>query len=454
MTTSPATPTPPTSPEPTAALQASPEPTTAPTVSPQTTAAQPTSPERTAPAAWPLLRLGASEFAPPFVVSLLLLPLIISGGTWWPWAPNMVDLEVYVAAVRDMVNGSSIYLTSTPVDNLKFIYPPIAAILMVVLLVGPYLMWQIVWTAAGTWALTTVLARCGVKRGILLGILAAALVVAMEPVRTTIGYGQVNTMLMALVVIDLLPDDPAAKRHWPRGVGIGLAASIKLTPLLFIVFAVLVGRRAIAAVAATTFAALTTVGFLVLPKESLQFWSSLGQGDVNTAGPIYVGNQAMSGVFARLVSNTASGVVPGMLVGFLVAGLATLAAAFWWRRGEKVFAVGLVGLGTCIASPLSWTHHHVWAVILLVAVITRTGLPSWIRVGGLAWMLWISVCLPLAVLPYGSQVEAGYTAVQQIVANAGPVLGSVFLVAVAVHAGLQWRSHPRVAVAPGRHVAS
>lgn len=399
-------------------------------------------------------RVGAVEVLPPFIVSLLLLPLIISGGTWWPWSPNMVDLEVYVAAVRDMVNGHSIYLTSTPIDNLKFIYPPIAALLMVPLLVGPYLLWQLVWTAVGTWALTTVLVRCGVKRGIVLGILAAVLVLAMEPVRTTVGYGQVNTMLMALVVVDLLPDDPRARRRWPRGVGVGLAAAIKLTPLLFIVFALLVGRRALAAVAAVTFAALTAVGFLVLPQESVTFWSSLGQGDVNTAGPIYVGNQAMSGVFARLVSNSPVGVVPGMLVGMLVAGLATLAAAWWWRRGEQVFAVGLVGLGTCIASPLSWTHHHVWAVILLIAVVTRAGLPAWIRVGGLAWMLWISVCLPLAVLPYGSQIEADYTAGQQVVANLGPVFGSLFLVAVAVHAGMALRSRPAAVRPGGRHAAS
>ena len=50
------------------------------------------------------------------------------------------------------------------------------------------------------------LRRCGVPRGWKLGLIGVAVVLAMEPIRTTLGYGQVNTLLMALVVADLLPE--------------------------------------------------------------------------------------------------------------------------------------------------------------------------------------------------------------------------------------------------------
>ncbi len=376
----------------------------------------------------------AAEWLPPLVVSLVLLPVIISQGHFWPYDPNTIDLRVYHLAVQDMVNGRDIYLTSTPGDNLKFIYPPIAAILMTPLLLGPYVMWQVIWTILGTAALISVLRRVRVPRGIVLGIVAAALVLAMEPIRTTVGYGQVNTMLMAFVVIDLLPDDPERPRRIPRGALIGLAAAIKLTPLLFVVFAVLIWKRRLAIVAALSFGFFTLIGALLQPSQSVQFWTSLGKGEVNTAGPIYVGNQSITGALTRWFAEDRTTIIVALLTGFAIAGLATLVAAWWWRRGEQVFAVGLVGLATCLASPLSWTHHHVWAVILLVAVTMKSTLPSWSVWLGRTWTIWIALCLPLAVLPYGSHKEVGYTAVQKLVGNLGPTLGSLLVLALSVHA--------------------
>jgi alpha-1,2-mannosyltransferase len=307
---------------------------------------------------------------------------------------------------------------------------------MTPLLLGPYVMWQVIWTILGTAALISVLRRIRVPRGIVLGILAAALVLAMEPIRTTVGYGQVNTMLMALVVIDLLPDDPERPRKVPRGALIGLAAAIKLTPLLFVVFAVLIWKRRLAVVAALSFGFFTVIGYLLQPSQSVAFWTSLGKGEVNTAGPVYVGNQSVTGALTRWFAEDRTTIIAALLTGFAIAGLATLVAAWWWRRGEKVFAVGLVGLATCLASPLSWTHHHVWAVILLVAVTMRSTLPSWSVWLGRTWMIWVSLCLPLAVLPYGSHKEVSYTAIQKLIGNLGPTLGTVLVLGLVAHAAV------------------
>ena len=89
-----------------------------------------------------------------------------------------------------------------------------------------------------------------------------------------------------------------------------------------------------------------------------------------------------------------------------------------------MFAVGLVGLCTCLASPLSWTHHYVWILPLGVAVCSARGLPRWVRVpsAGSGWS-GSAACLPLALLPYGGGRERQYDALQQLVANLGPVLG-------------------------------
>ena len=157
------------------------------------------------------------ELAPAYLVALLILPWVIAHGVAWPWQPSTIDLQVYVYAVHDMLAGKDIYATTTPFWNLYFIYPPIAAILMVPLAVGPYWFWQLIWTFLLVWAQQSVLKRCGVPRGWVLGLVGVAVVLAVEPIRTTLGYGQVNTILMALVVADLLPDRPGIKRRIPQG---------------------------------------------------------------------------------------------------------------------------------------------------------------------------------------------------------------------------------------------
>ncbi|GAA1830924.1 glycosyltransferase 87 family protein [Microlunatus capsulatus] len=389
------------------------------------------------------------EVLPPFVAALLVLPWVISYGKAWPWQPSTIDLQVYVYAVKDMLAGGNIFETTTPFWNLYFIYPPIAAVLMVPLAFGPYVFWQVVWTLALVGAQQSVLRRCRVPRGWVLGLLGVAVVLAVEPIRTTLGYGQVNTLLMALVVADLLPDRPGERRRIPQGTLIGLAAAIKLTPMLFVVFAFLAGRRRVAVTGVVSFAVFTGIGALLLTSETLEFFFGLSGGDTRTASPLYTGNQSLLGVFFRLGDTSRTTTLLGLAVAGTVALLGTLVAAHWWRRGEQVFAVALVGLCTCLASPLSWTHHYVWILPMAVAVV-RSGIPRWARLLAGAWVLWVCACLPLAVLPYGGGRERSFDALQQLVANLGPVLGVVLVVGLAWQLVVRARAARPGAVPAGR----
>jgi alpha-1,2-mannosyltransferase len=372
------------------------------------------------------------ELLPPFAVACAILPFVIAHGKPWPWQPSTIDLQVYVYAVKDMLAGKDIFATTTPFWKLYFIYPPIAAVLMTPLAFGPYLMWQLVWTAGLIWAQQSVLRRCGVPRGWKLGLVGVAVVLAVEPVRTTLGYGQVNTLLMAFVVADLLPDVEGQQRRLPQGLLTGLATVIKLTPGLFIVFFFLIGRKRAALTAVISFAAFTAVGAIFLFSETLRFWTGLSGGDTRTASPLYAGNQSLLGVVYRLGDSSRTTTVLGLTIAGIVAMLGVLVAAQWWRTGEKVFAVALVGLCTNLASPLSWTHHYVWILPMAVAVLSA-GVPRWARYLGGFWVLWICACLPLSVLPYAGARERSFTLLQQVVANLGPVVGFVLVV------GLAWQ---------------
>jgi alpha-1,2-mannosyltransferase len=121
--------------------------------------------------------------------------------------------------------------------------------------------------------------------------------------------------------------------------------------------------------------------------------------------------------------------MPGLLAGTLVAGLVLLWAWLLWRQDERLVAVGLVGLATCLASPLAWTHHYVWAVVVLVGVVTSRRLAGWIRLGLTIWMGWVALCPPLVFLPYGAGIEAHYDPGQLLIANAGPLSGSLLVLA-------------------------
>ena len=378
------------------------------------------------------LSRAALEFLPPFAVALLILPFIIQYGRLIPWQPSTIDLQVYVYAVKDMLAGKDIFATTTPFWNLYFIYPPIAAILMTPLAFGPYALWQVVWTGGLVWAQQSVLKRCGAPRGWKLGFIGIAVLLAVEPIRTTLGYGQVNTILMALVIADLLPDAPGERRRIPQGTLIGLAAAIKLTPALFVIFAFLIGKTRVAITAMISFAVFTGIGAILLFRETLVFFGGLSGGDTRTASPLYTGNQSLLGVFFRLGDSSRVTALVGLAVSVVLAVLGCLVAAHWWRHDEKVFAVAIVGLTTCLASPLSWTHHYVWILPLGMAVLSP-GVPRWARYLGGFWVVWVCVCLPLAVLPYGGGRERQFDFLQQLVANLGPIIGVILVV------GLAWQ---------------
>lgn len=367
------------------------------------------------------------EYGVPFAVAVAVVPFVITGGHLWPWSPAMIDLDVYRVAVRELLAGGNLYEVTSPGWKLYYIYPPFAALLMLPMAFGPLVVLRLVWVALLVWAQQAVLRRCGVPRGWVLGLVGAAALVAVEPLRTSLGYGQVNTLLMALVVLDLLPD---RARRWPRGVGIGVAAAIKMTPALFGVFALVARRSRVAWTSAATFVVATGLAFLVLPGQSRQFWT--GNIPAGTSGPLYVGNQSLTGMTTRFFGLDTPARAAGIILGVLVVVLAVFVARYWWLAGHQVFAVALVGLSTNLASPLAWTHHFVWVLPLLVAVTTDRGLPVWVRRVGLAWAVWISIQVPLTVLPYVFNAAAGYSFGQDLLANVTPLVGLGLYVALAV----------------------
>jgi alpha-1,2-mannosyltransferase len=264
--------------------------------------------------------------------------------------------------------GSSPLYDWTGQNGVQFTYPPFAAVVFAVASV-------LSWTAM-RWAMTLVsLAALGlslwlvfgalgyadrprVRLGATLGVSALALLT--EPVQQTLALGQVNLLLMLLVIVDLLTPLDGRTRWW-HGIGIGVAAGVKLTPLIFIPYLLLIRKYRQAAAAVAVFAATVALGYAVLPKDSVTYWV---HGLFLKANRIVFlgtrGNQSLRGVLTRLAGSVTSGTVPWIAAAILVVILGLAAAAVLYRAGHPVPGMLACALTGLLVSPLSWDHHWVW----------------------------------------------------------------------------------------------
>ena len=171
----------------------------------------------------------------------------------------------------------------------------------------------------------------GYRRGLTrLGatLLAAAAVFWTEPVLRTLYLGQVNLVLMALIIWDLCqPDTRGPGQPVVEGAGVGVAAGIKLVPLIFIPYLLLTRRFRAAAVACAAFAATVAVGFVVAPADSARWWlGGLFFNGGRTGFVGWEGNQSLRALLTRLAGSVA-GAAPVWLAVALVTAVAGLACA-------------------------------------------------------------------------------------------------------------------------------
>ncbi len=321
-------------------------------------------------------------------VAALALATYVAAYVHWPTLRMQVDLMVYRFAGERLLAGLDLYSTGMTGNHreLLFIYPPFAAICAAPLAVLDSATAQWVWllgaVAALTYAVVRMLTSMGMRFSAGLAGLAALLVgvVAwLEPIRLTAELGQINLVLLVLVVADLL----GLKASKWAGIGIGLAAGIKLTPALFIVYLLVTRRIRAAAVATATFATTVALGFLVVPSDSVTYWLHGEFDDVNRISHDLLANTSLSGALLRLHLPVTTAHVTAMAVAAGALALAALA----YRRGQEVLAIGIVGLASAAASPFSWSHHWVWFAPLVVHLSYRAYVAGSRSAAAAMWLL-------------------------------------------------------------------
>jgi alpha-1,2-mannosyltransferase len=343
-----------------------------------------------------------------------------------------IDLEVYRLGVATWLHGGDMYGPLPPTVSglaLPFIYPPFAAMVLLPLEVLPWTAaWVTLYAASlGSVAITLYLVARRVwpegGRPGAVCVASAALPPALllEPVLETFKFGQVNLVLMALVAVDCLVSRP----RWPRGLLVGIAAAIKLTPAAFVLFFLLRRDRRAALVMVVTAAAATGLGFAVDAASSARYW--FGGPAAGVSGSIFYTNQTIQAVLARAE-------VPTLVAKavWLVAAAALLAVIVpVVRRAEPAVALVTVAGFALLVSPTSWSHHWVWiAPVLLVAVAEAVRLRSsgWaVAAALLAATFYVA---PFRWLPHEHDQELAWSAAQQVVGATYVIVGILALVAV------------------------
>lgn len=321
---------------------------------------------------------------------------VVVAGQWFAtrtgsaWSPGG-DLAVYREAARAVLDGGSPYQVS--LHGYGFVYPPFAALALTPLAaVGPtlgYWLWTVLSTLtvpAVVWLLVGHLAPAGRRSTLLaVGTLAA---LPLSPVAGTLLLGNVNLLLLGLVLVDLL----RVRGRW-QGVLLGVAAGIKLTPLVFVAYLLLTGRTRAGWTALASFLGTVLVGVLCLPAVSATYWGGAVLDSSRTRPP---GEQAygssVRGAVLNLLPESAHWL---WLPASALAGAAGLAVAVWAsRRHEELTGILACAVTGLLVSPVTWYAHWVWCVPVLALLAAgrwhRPGRGRW-TVGG----LWLVFALPL-----------------------------------------------------------
>ncbi|MEU4691047.1 glycosyltransferase 87 family protein [Actinoplanes sp. NPDC023714] len=307
------------------------------------------------------------------IVTLCVLASITVGAIVLTGLRNeYFDSKVYHGAIQYWFrDGGMVYDFLRPGTPYGFTYPPFAGLVMSPMAYLPILLVAIVASLATIattalivwWLARPILDRLGWNDRIGWAI-AICLGLLFEPVRETITFGQVNTLLLALVTADML-FGVARGRKW-AGVGIGIAVAIKLTPGVFILYLLVTRRWRALLTSIGSAAGATLLAGALFPDESREFWTS-ALWDTNRVGLLhYLSNQSERGMLARLPLDVVESKI------WLACVLVTL-AVWAWRVGrapsDVVGGLALTGVLGCLISPVTWIHHCVWLIPALIRCV-------------------------------------------------------------------------------------
>jgi len=349
-----------------------------------------------------------------------------------------VDLEVYRAGAAVELHGGDLYGQLPRLGDgreLPFTYPPFAALSFISLAILGYSTANCLLTVGSIACVAASLRRFAAStpgeagarmRQLLPWALPTALL--LEPIRSTLTYGQINVLLMALVTVDCLTPAP----RWPRGIGVGIAAALKLTPGVFVLFFLLRRDLRSTARAGLSFAACTGAGFALAPHDSLRYWTKIAYQPARIGGLAFASDQSILGTLARLGLVGPARTWLWLALGLLVAALTATGMRGALNRGQVTYALLLNAAAGLLISPISWSHHWVWAAPALLTCLSTASPNRWRPSAFALLALLIFAIAPHWLLPSGDGRELHWSWWQQAAGGSYALIGLAALTHAAI----------------------
>jgi alpha-1,2-mannosyltransferase len=335
--------------------------------------------------------------APGRALGIVAAVLVAAALMVWAftWADVIgLDYRVYRMGGQSVVDADgSLYTRSfgEGAGSLLFTYPPFAALAFTVLTlvsaeVGAALFVGLsVLIAAATAVLVTrylggfpsVRATLAHPTALPLAIAGTGLVCLLGPWRETMAFSQVNIILFAMIIADLLS---GPHHRLPTGLLTGIAAGVKLTPLVFGLYFLVRGEWKQLFTMAGGFLGTIALGFLLLPSESATYWLQMLRDTGRIGGEGYVDNLSVRGAILHFMGPEFPSTVPWLLISLLLVAATSYILRTGKQRGDRFTPMAMTALLMLLISPISWSHHWVWiAVVLAVLAGQAVRLPRELR---------------------------------------------------------------------------
>ena len=347
------------------------------------------------------------------MLGLELAAVIVFAATY-----NAIDFRIYMWGGHAVLHDDRLYLALA--YGHWFTYSPFAAIVFVPIAALPLAVARVGWDFVSVGALaysaviTLKLAGYRPSRIMVAGVTAAVL--PLDPMYQTLFLGQINLILLALILTDVW----RVSQGRDAGIGVGIAAAIKLTPAIFIVFFLLARRTKAAFIAAGTFILCGLIGFLIAPRASKLYWEHLSH-DTKRVGAPYISNQSPYAAAIRIAGGQGHIGTWWIIIPLAFAVIGLTAAAILARRQDWLGATAVTGTTGLLVSPISWAHHWVWILPALVLLV-RNGHRITAAIGYLLFAL-----APFWHTPHsGGPREYGFHWLLTLVANCFLIAGLAF----------------------------
>lgn len=343
-----------------------------------------------------------------WLYTLIAVSLVTVAGSLFfkTWHKSQMDLSVYYTGAQHLFDGKLYSVYGGGSAHLPFTYPPFAALFFWPLTAFHF------GTAQGVWLLISAAALVGLvsmsiwavrpelerRNRWMLTLLVLGPVFWFEPIEANFSFGQINILLALMIMVDLLVLTRSNDRHVPAGALTGVAAAIKLVPLVFVAFLAVTRQWRALAWSIAAFLAASGLALVCNPKVTWQFLTKYAFDESRIGSVFYISNQSFRGAIDRLTHTTVSPGVAAMgSVVIVVGGLYVAWAAY--RQGSSFLAVIVTGVTGLLASPITWTHHIVWIVPIVAWLLLGFDRPKrgtiWATVAILlAWsapVWWVSV---------------------------------------------------------------